>query len=416
MINDVDRVRIWLEALRRGINRTRIDKPFFTAPEQQNEQDLVDAIVDVMFYDPMEREQIRNDPLVRMLISNEPGHYNFTLITAMGVITEGKKGMELQDAIERLEKERGVITIRSDTGTARSFDYNASKIEEAAELAVQMKRPYGIVGYSQGCANEMHFESMMLSGTPDQQKIFTSQECGMVCRQLLFSAANGSVHGPAGEAKVHKLITMSEDFFKYQQGYFSRAFISSTLEAVNGILDSSGFHKLMGGMQGFLPDYLKSFWGEAQHLPHIPTCVIRGVLEPHTTPESLDMLSNQLTKQSGSSLHDSQVHVYDAVGHPIYVRNRNMRILKASDMGGAIQRTHHWSPLSEEVEYVKTNRDVLQASFDCAKDRHIFPFVDVNARFGIIRYVGVKEEDKEVVPFGLPTLSTPLPGKHKNLM
>ena len=164
MINDVDRVRIWLEALRRGINRTGIDKPFFTAPELQNEQDLVDAIVDVMFYDPMEREQIRNDPLVRMLISNEPGHYNFTLITAMGVITEGKKGMELQDAIERLEKERGVVTIRSDTGTARSFDYNASKIEEAAELAVQMKRPYGIVGYSQGCANEMHFESMMLSG------------------------------------------------------------------------------------------------------------------------------------------------------------------------------------------------------------------------------------------------------------
>lgn len=126
------------------------------------------------------------------------------------------------------------------------------------------------------------------------------------------------------------------------------------------------------------------------------------------------MLSNQLSKQSGSILHDSQVHVYDAVGHPIYVRNRNMRILKATDMGGAIQRTHHWSPLSEEVEYVKTNRDVLQASFDCAKDRHIFPFVDVNARFGIIKYVGAKdvnEKNDEAAPFGVPTLSTPLPSK-----
>ena len=92
-------------------------------------------------------------------------------------------------------------------------------------------------------------------GTPDQQKIVASQECGMVCRQLLFSAANGSVHGPAGEAKVHKLITMSEDFFKYQQGYFSRAFISSTLEAVNGILDSSGFHKLMGGERLYSYDF-----------------------------------------------------------------------------------------------------------------------------------------------------------------
>ena len=145
--------------------------------------------------------------------------------------------------------------------------------------------------------------------------------------------------------------------------------------------------------------------------------VLRGVLEPHTTPESLDMLSNQLSKQSGSVLHDSQVHVYDAVGHPIYVRNRNMRILKQTDMGGSIQRTHHWSPLSDEVEYVKTNRDVLQASFDCAKDRHIFPFVDVNARFGIIKYVGVNEkEENEPIPIGLPTLSTPLPVNHKKLM
>ena len=96
----------------------------------------------------------------------------------------------------------------------------------------------------------LHFCTRNFIGTPEQQKIITSQENGMVCRQLLFSAANGSIHGPAGEAKVHKLITMSEDFFKYQQGYFSRAFISSTLEIVNSLLDSSGFHKFMGGMQG----------------------------------------------------------------------------------------------------------------------------------------------------------------------
>ena len=204
IMNDVDRVRIWMEALRRGSQGIHVvppdgidvvmpddfdsamsrilspvpvspptsprsaarvtDKPFFTAPEQQNEQELVDSIIDAIFYDSVEREFIKNDPLVRMLIPNEPGKYNFTLISAMGVITEGKKGMELQKAIERLEKERGVVTIRSDTGTARSFDYNASKIEEAVDLAVQLNRPFGIVGYSQGCANEIHFESMMLSG------------------------------------------------------------------------------------------------------------------------------------------------------------------------------------------------------------------------------------------------------------
>ena len=77
---------------------------------------------------------------------------------------QGKKGLELQDAILRLERERGVKTIRADTGTARSIDYNATKIEEAVEIANKLKRPYGLVGYSQGCANEFNFESMMFSG------------------------------------------------------------------------------------------------------------------------------------------------------------------------------------------------------------------------------------------------------------
>ena len=80
------------------------------------------------------------------------------------VITEGKKGTELQTAIQRLEKERGVVTIRSDTGTARSIEYNAERIEEAVCQAVELKKPYGLVGYSQGCANGLNFESTMLSG------------------------------------------------------------------------------------------------------------------------------------------------------------------------------------------------------------------------------------------------------------
>ena len=424
VMDNVDDVRVWMEALRCGLdltesesintsvssgsvldrsdtattetmNRLQSQTPvsasisktgFFMRPEKETEQELIDRIIDVVFYDNQERDCLKNDPLVRLLISNEPGHYNFTIITAMGVITEGSKGLELQKAIERLEKERGVVTIRANTGTARSIDYNAAKIEEAVEIATKLKRPYGLVGYSQGCANELNFESRMISGTPDQQAAISSSKTGLVCRQLLFSAANGSMHGPAVEMKAHQLITMCEDFFKYQQGFFSRAFISFTLEVLNDTLDSAAFQKFLGGTKSFLPDANRVFWREAQHLPHIPTCVMRGVLEHHTTPESLEMVSNLLTKQSGSALHDSQVHVYDAVGYPVYVKNRNGRILKATDMGGSIQRTHHWSPLSEEVEPLKTVRDDQQACFDCAKNRHIFPWCDVNARFGIIQY------------------------------
>ena len=180
---------------------------------------------------------------------------------------------------------------------------------------------------------------------------------------------------------------MVEMFFKYTQGYFSRAFQSFFLEALNSAMDSSAFHKLMGGAQSFLIDGCRSFWREAQNLSYVPTCTLRGVLEEHTTPESLEMLSNMLSKQSGSELQDSQVHVFDAVGYPVYHNNRNGKVLERCNIGeGAIQRTHHWSPLSEEVEFVATPRDAEMASFDCAKDRHLFPWVDVNVRFGFIKY------------------------------
>jgi hypothetical protein len=360
----------------------------FESPQPGKSQMLVDAIIESLIYEKTDRERLRMDPLVRLLIPNPPGYYDFVIISAAGVVTEGKNGTELHSAFSRMEARRGVKVIRADTATARSLEYNASKIEEAIDIAIhKMKKPYGLLGYSQGCANALMSESILLSGSPRQQQALTKYG-GLVCRQLLFSAANGSYHGQAMEKKIQSLIAMGEDFFKSQAGYFSRAFSASILETLNSILDSAHFHKLMGGAQSFLEDGCRSFWREAQHLSHVPTCTLRGVMEDHTTPESLEMLSHVLTKQSGSHLHDSQVHVFDAVGHPVYHRNRNGNILKMCEAGlGAVQRTHHWSPLHDEVDFLTTTKDVELASFDCAKDRHVFPWIDVNARFGFIKYL-----------------------------
>lgn len=358
----------------------------FTKADQHSEQLLIDAIIDAIIYERSDRDALRSDPLVRLLIDNEPGNYNFTIVSAMGVITEGKQGLELVNAFQRLEKKRGIKAIRADTGTARSLEYNANKIVEAIEEAtLRIQKPFGLLGYSQGCANALQAETMLLSGSPDQQKLVSSND-RLVCRQLMFSAANGSYHGPAVEKKVHALIMMCEDFFKYQQGFVSRAFASMVIETITSILDSSEFHKTMGGANSFLPYGCRAFWRDSQHLAHVPTCTLRGVEEEHTTPEALEMLSNLLTKQSGSPLHDSQVHVFDAVGYPVYHKNRNGRLLENCCVGdGAIQRTNHWSPLSDEVEFVRTPKDVQRAVFECAKDRHVFPWVEVNARFGFIK-------------------------------
>jgi hypothetical protein len=433
VIQDVDKVRHWMHCLRRGarfgaprrddsklvghddlkplnfletlVSPLKMDNGepdgmfgvdrIFLEPEKHSEQKLVEAIIEGIIYDKKDRERLKADPLVRMLIPNPPGHYDFTIVTAMGVITEGKKGKELQDAIERLEKLRGVKTIRSDTATVRSLEYNAGKIIEAIQAARQVGKPYGLVGYSQGCANALMAETLLYSGTPEQQEEISDGQ-GLVSRQLLFSAANASIHGPAMDKKVQRLIVQVEDFFKYQQGYFSRALQAAFLESLTSGLDSPQFHKMMGGAQSFLSDGCRAFWRESQHLAHVPTCTIRGVLEEHTTPEALEMLSNQLTKQSGSALHDSQVHVYDAVGHPVYHHNRNGRILENCDVGrSAIQRTHHWSPLEEEVDFIATPRDAQMASFACAKDRHLFPWVEVNARFGFIKLS--KNTDNKII-------------------
>jgi len=422
VMEDVDNVRRWMQALRNGPEGNSdestfdhstpngmgrevekedlyddnssnsgewetLDGPvagdgFFLEPEFVGEQALVDGIIDAIIYNELDRKRLKDDPLVRLLIPNPPGYYNFAIVSAMGVITEGEKGLELKDAFERLQFERGVIAVRAGTATARSLEYNASKIEAAVEYVSKLKKPYGLLGYSQGCANALMAETLMNSGSP-KQKIMLDN---LVCRQLLFSAANGSVHGPATERKVQRLIVLCEEFFKYQQGYVSRALATAVIGVITNILDSSSFHKSMGGAQSFLPDGCRAFWREAQHLGHVPTCTLRGVLESHTTPESLEMIANALTKQSGSHLHDSQVHAYDAVGHPVYHRNRNGRILERCDVGeGALQRTHHWSPLSDEVEFVRTKKDAKHATFECAKDRHVFPWVEVNARFGIIK-------------------------------
>jgi hypothetical protein len=374
----------------------------FTEPHRVSKQEVIDAIIDTIIYTPRDRERLRRDPLVRLLISNPPGKYNFTIVSAMGVITDGKRGVELQDAFRRLNAKRGVDVVRSDTGTARSPEYNAIKIQDAIESAIDLNKPFGLLGYSQGCVNILLAESILLSGTPKQRKkIKTLTGGGLVTRQLLFSAANGSYHAQATERKVHRLFVMCEEFFKYQQGYVSRALSSFVLEALNQFLDSGDFHKVMGGAQSFLPEGCRAFWREAQHLSDVPTCVVRGVLEDHTRPECLEMMSNLLTKQSVSSEHDSQVHVFDAVGYPVYQNNRNGQILRKCAVGdGAIQRTHHWSPLCEEVKFLKTKKDIDLGIFDCAKDRHVFPWVDVNARFGIIQYTttdsGVDSTDKSV--------------------
>merc|ERR1712217_492113 len=110
-----------------------------------------------------------------------------------------------------------------------------------------------------------------------------------------------------------------------------------------------------------------------------------GVVEEHTLPECLQMVSNVLVEQMEySNNQDTQVAEQEAVAHPIGMHNANAEQLAATDMQSAVQRTHHWSPLKQEVSFLETAKDRQVAVFDAPKDRHIFPWLEVNARFGVI--------------------------------
>ena len=63
---------------------------------------------------------------------------------------------------------------------------------EAIESSKAYNVPFGLIGYSQGCANALMAESILYSGIPEMQEYLKQN---LACRQLLFSAANGSLHG-----------------------------------------------------------------------------------------------------------------------------------------------------------------------------------------------------------------------------
>merc|ERR1711933_350190 len=112
------------------------------------------------------------------------------------------------------------------------------------------------------------------------------------------------------------------------------------------------------------------------------------------------MVATVLSQQMEySQHHDTQVAMEECVAYPIGMQNSNADLLRKVDMASAVQRTHHWSPLNEEVSFVKTEKYEPLAMFDTPKDRHIFPWLEVNARFGVIDRLG------EQVANGSPPLT-----------
>ena len=121
-----------------------------------------------------------------------------------------------------------------------------------------------------------------------------------------------------------------------------------------------------------------------KYLNHYSTVKMKQGKEP----EALEMLSAVLTRQTESHFNDTQVSVEEAVGHPVWVANENAAMLERCDLGSLVQRAHHWSPLRAEVGFLATQKDEERRVFSSPKDRHVEPWVELLARFGLIPVTG----------------------------
>ncbi|HQB45950.1 MAG TPA: hypothetical protein PLV85_20230, partial [Polyangiaceae bacterium] len=345
----------------------------------RGEQDLLRSVLDVLLYEDKDRKKLERDPLVRLLIDPLPGHLDFTVISAMGVITEGESGAELEDAFARLGEQRGVRVIRAPTGTAMSLEENARRIISSIE---SIEGPYGLMGYSQGCANALAAESLLRGGTPEQQRLLDR----LVCRNLLYSAFNGSAHGVYGSEKFERAMVEGERFLKHYQVLFSSEVVASFLRFARAVVDSPVFVRVLGGVHSLTVQRATDFHRELQIVAHAPTSTLRGVTMEQDLPETLELTYYSLRHMSRGAPQDTQVLASDALGRSTRVINATTRLLERCDMTSMCERAHHWSPLKKETEFVTTDRDKKRCVYDSPKDRHVFPWIDVNARFGLIRH------------------------------
>ncbi len=362
---DVDQVRAWLH---RRTGQAAFD----------DEQDLLRAVIDTLVCDPRDRKKLMSDPLVRLLIDPEPGPVDFAIVSCMGVITEGEQGTELEDAFRRLGEQRGVRVLRAPTGTAMSLEENARRIISSIR---QIEGPYGLLGYSQGCANAIAAESMLRGGTPEQQALLDR----LVCRNLLFSAFNGSAHGTFGSQKFLEAMIQGEKILKFYQTTHSSEVVGAFLRIVRAVVDSPVFVRVLAGVHSLTPARAKDFHRELQIVEHAPTSTVRGVVDEPDLPEALELTWYSLRHMKGGAEQDTQVLASDAIGASTRVINDTTRLLARCDMPSMRQAIHHWSPLLRETQFVTTERDRERRVYDSPKDRHVFPWVDVNTRFGLIK-------------------------------
>lgn len=343
----------------------------------EDEAARVVAVVRALYARPADQRQQLADPLVHLRWEPPVGHYALTIVSCMGVVTGGAAGEELAGVFARLEAERGVRVVRAATGTGRSLEHNAERIIEAIAAC---ETPFALLGYSQGCANALLAEYLLLSGTPPEQALLER----LVARNLLFSAANGSLHGSAALAKLTRAMVLGERLLKPYQATHSWPAIRAVLRGLRALLDTPALVATLSGTHSLSLERARVLHRDGQWASGVPTSHTRAAARGAWLPDALVYMHHVLNELSGGAEQDSQVLTADAVAAATRVSNAATEAFARGDRRSLPQATHHWAPVGPQVGYLTTEHDRARAVYEHPVEQLVWPWVETLARFGLV--------------------------------
>jgi hypothetical protein len=365
---DNDEVRAWLA--HRSCNDDLEQLRNFSRAERRL------AIAQNLYAKSSDIPQILDDPITWFVPRAPKAPVNFTIVAAMGIITDGAHGSELECVFNRLARDYGIRLVRTDTGLVKSLEYNTIRIESALKTVTT---PYGIVGYSQGCANMMFTENLLFTGTPDQRSLLEN----LVSRNFVCSAFNGSVHAVCGTEKYKLCLIDGENIIKNLSISISKPMSSLGLSVLMRTLDTPTISMSMTSFESLSPNGLQMLSRDAQYKPDVISFETQGIANTHV-PEALLFMKNHFLRQFDMP-NDTQVGADSAHAYPVYNHNKSVDLLYREAIPAKPLDIHHWSLLIDEIQSVQTEHDYQDFDYRGPKSVFITPWIESLILFGLVR-------------------------------
>ncbi|MBO4349593.1 MAG: hypothetical protein J6A01_01430 [Proteobacteria bacterium] len=335
--------------------------------EKMPRNERIEGIVRAAYAVESDHAPLLADPLIWFVPRPRKSPIDLTLITAMGVITAGEAGHELDSAFRRLKRDYGLKVVRTDTGTVKPIDYNADKIVEEIE---KITGPYIMLGYSQGGANMMYTESRLRGGTPEMQHLLDN----LVSRCFLCSCFNGSSHAICGVEKYRLCMIDGEGILKTVSTRISKSLSRFAFKALHSFLDMPLITGSLASVECLSHEGLANLSRDAQYRDGVIDFETHGIARTHV-PEALYFMYYNM-KEQDKEPNDSQVDIYSSCGYPRFNHNESVDILKTQIVPSKLLDMHHWSMLREEIALAETDQDIAEFAYRSPNSLYIRSWIE----------------------------------------